>query len=601
MPVQPESVGSPFGPMAQLGARLGRAAARWLLCVLSLCLLAPGLAGAEQRVRVGIYQNSPKIDIAADGKAEGIFVDLIEAIAEKEGWRIEYVPGTWSEGLARLAVGQIDLMPDVARNSERERLFAFHDEPVLSSWNQVYARRGGGIRSLLDLNGRRVAVLEGSVQQNALRQMLAGFSLDAELVPAADFAAAFAAVAGGRADAVVTNRFFGVRNAAKYDLEDTAIIFSPSQLFFAAPRHGDPALLAAIDRQLVAFKKNSDSVYFDSLRRWSVDEVRPALPAWLPSAALLAFGLLLAAVAWVALLRRQVEAKTREVTRLYGEVQQHAQALEGRVARRTEELAAANRDLLVAKQAAESADRLKSAFLATMSHELRTPLNSIIGFTGIVLQGLAGPLNDEQKKQLGMVRDSARHLLALINDVLDISKIEAGEFNVARDPFDLAASLTKVAGIVRPLAEKKQLALGVDIDPALGSMTGDGRRVEQILLNLLSNAIKFTEAGSVRLRAEHLAAHRFADGEAPCAAVRVTVSDTGIGIAPEDMDLLFKPFRQIDSALSRAHEGTGLGLAICRRLAALMGGSIEASSRWQAGSEFVLTLPLQPRTPGESA
>ena len=174
-------------------------------------------------------------------------------------------------------------------------------------------------------------------------------------------------------------------------------------------------------------------------------------------------------------------------------VRQLNASLERRVAERTAELA-------VARDRAESADRLKSAFLATMSHELRTPLNSIIGFTGILLQGLPGPLNPEQRKQLDMVRTSARHLLELINDVLDISKIEAGQLEVTRDPFDLRASIGRVAGIVKPLAEAKSLALRVELAPEVGTMVGDQRRVEQVLLNLLNNAVKFTEQGGVTLR-----------------------------------------------------------------------------------------------------
>jgi PAS domain S-box-containing protein len=163
--------------------------------------------------------------------------------------------------------------------------------------------------------------------------------------------------------------------------------------------------------------------------------------------------------------------------------------------RRTELLERTTAELAAAKERAEAADRLKSAFLATMSHELRTPLNSIIGFTGIILQGLAGPLNPEQAKQLEMVRGSARHLLALINDVLDVSKIEAGQLEVYHEPFDLGASIVHVTNTVRPLAAKKGLALNVEVSPAVGQVISDKRRVEQVLLNLLSNAVKFTEHG----------------------------------------------------------------------------------------------------------
>jgi two-component system, sensor histidine kinase and response regulator len=250
-------------------------------------------------------------------------------------------------------------------------------------------------------------------------------------------------------------------------------------------------------------------------------------------------------------------------------------------------------ELRQAKDAAESADRLKSAFLATMSHELRTPLNSIIGFTGIVLQGLAGPLTDEQAKQLSMVRDSSRHLLALINDVLDLSKIEAGQLTVAAKAFDLTASIRKVSTMVEPTAQEKGLELSVQVADGVGVMIGDVRRVEQILLNLLGNAIKFTEVGSVKLDVAPV--NDFMRGGVPAGpAVRLTVADTGIGIKAENEALVFMPFRQVESDLSRHHEGTGLGLAICRKLVELMGGSIKVESIWQRGSVFSVILPLKP-------
>lgn len=252
------------------------------------------------------------------------------------------------------------------------------------------------------------------------------------------------------------------------------------------------------------------------------------------------------------------------------------ESLEIKVAERTHEL-------MQARERAESADRLKSAFLATMSHELRTPLNSIIGFSGILLQQLPGPLNPEQVKQLGMVQGSARHLLDLINDVLDVSKIEAGQLEVRRTPFDLCASLDRVVASVRPLAHKKGLNIQLDIRQPTIKLTSDHRRVEQVLLNLLNNAIKFTDVGSVHVTAD------CRDG-----SVVVQVADTGIGIKSEHLSTLFQPFRQLDSGLQRQHEGTGLGLAICRKLTQLLGGTIEVTSEWGAGSVFTVCLPLEP-------
>ena len=197
--------------------------------------------------------------------------------------------------------------------------------------------------------------------------------------------------------------------------------------------------------------------------------------------------LLISLVAGV-LLKVQVNARTRELRQINKEMEQ-------RIKLRTAELAEA-------MEKAQAADQIKSAFLATMSHELRTPLNSIIGFTGIILQGIVGPLNDEQKKQMNMVRGSAQHLLSLINDVLDISKIEAGQLQIAYEKFDLRSKIEKAVESARPLAGKKGLELLCAISPEIETITGDHRRIEQILLNLISNAIKFTEKGSVKIECE---------------------------------------------------------------------------------------------------
>jgi signal transduction histidine kinase len=262
------------------------------------------------------------------------------------------------------------------------------------------------------------------------------------------------------------------------------------------------------------------------------------------------------------------------------------ESLEIKVATRTKELQTA----LVR---AESADRLKSAFLATMSHELRTPLNSIIGFTGIVLQKLAGPLTEEQTKQLVMVRGSARHLLDLINDILDLSKIEAGQLELRIEQFDLRESIEQTVAVLKPNAEKKGLVLFNEVHGDVRSWIGDRRRIEQILINLISNAIKFTERGQISVRVDVIKPYTATTSQVYNSAVQIRIKDTGIGIKPEHMSVLFQPFRQIDSGLSRQHEGTGLGLTICRRLASLLNGEILTSSEWQKGSEFTIILPMK--------
>lgn len=235
----------------------------------------------------------------------------------------------------------------------------------------------------------------------------------------------------------------------------------------------------------------------------------------------------------------------------------------------------------LARDRAEQADRIKSAFLATMSHELRTPLNSVIGFTGILLQEIPGKLNEEQRKQLTMVRSSARHLLALINDVLDLSKIEAGQLEVERRSFEVRALLSEVCEALQPSAREKGLKLELRVGSGVGVARGDKRRFRQILWNLGGNAIKFTERGEVVISA----------AQAPGGWLEVTVRDTGIGIRAEDQAKLFQPFFQAENGISRRYDGTGLGLSISARLARLMGGSIGVESSPGDGSAFIVRVP----------
>jgi PAS domain S-box-containing protein len=234
------------------------------------------------------------------------------------------------------------------------------------------------------------------------------------------------------------------------------------------------------------------------------------------------------------------------------------------------------------EQTLQDASRLKSEFLATMSHELRTPLNGIIGFSEFLIDEKAGALNAQQKEYLTDVLASGRHLLRLINDVLDLSKIEAGKMDLIRERFDLAAAVDEVCAGVSPIAKAKAIALLRHISAELTVVNLDRHRFMQILYNLLSNALKFTDAGGQ----VSLVVERDED------AIRLQVRDTGIGISAADLPNLFVEFRQLESGTGRRHDGTGLGLVLTKRLAELHGGSISAESELGRGSVFCVKLPL---------
>ncbi len=246
-----------------------------------------------------------------------------------------------------------------------------------------------------------------------------------------------------------------------------------------------------------------------------------------------------------------------------------------------EQLRISNLSLEQAREAAEEANRLKTQFVANMSHELRTPLNSIINFTRIVMGGYAGPVTEEQVTYLGYVRYAGEHLLGLINDILDLAKIEAGKLEVHVAPLDLHPLLDGVMSTAVGLTRDKALALRKEVPEDLPRVLADEKRVRQILLNLLSNAAKFTEEGSITLRTEVV--DHF---------VRLSVADTGIGIAREDFDKVFEEFRQVDERVARRVGGTGLGMPISKKLVEMQGGEMWFESEPGVGSTFYFTLPI---------
>jgi protein-histidine pros-kinase len=237
------------------------------------------------------------------------------------------------------------------------------------------------------------------------------------------------------------------------------------------------------------------------------------------------------------------------------------------------------------ERAVQEASRLKSEFLASMSHELRTPLNAVIGFSEFLIDERPGPLNAKQKEYIHDILQSGRHLLELINDVLDLSKVEAGRMDLFPERFSLAEAIGEVCSILSPLATNKNIALNREVAGDLGEVTLDKQRLKQILYNLLSNALKFTdEGGRVEISAVPQDEGWF----------RLAVHDTGIGISAENMGKLFIEFQQLDQGFSRRYQGTGLGLALTKKLVELQGGTISVESEPGQGSTFTVTLPVTP-------
>jgi PAS domain S-box-containing protein len=275
-----------------------------------------------------------------------------------------------------------------------------------------------------------------------------------------------------------------------------------------------------------------------------------------------------------------------EKAHLYEQLKQASDELERKVQAATADIAQQNE--LLRRQAIEleQASALKTQFLANMSHEFRTPLNAMLGYTSMLLQGVAGPVEPSARRQLLRIESNGRHLLTIINEILDISRIEAGRMPLQNSKFRIPELLAEVKAELEPIILRSKLAVTMQIDKDLPLLSSDRQKVKQILLNLLSNALKFTHHGGVTIAARRDARDR---------TVALSVADTGIGIAPGDQDRVFEDFRQLDNSPTRAYGGTGLGLSICRRLAQMLDGRISLESTVGKGSTFTLTLPLKGR------
>jgi signal transduction histidine kinase len=370
----------------------------------------------------------------------------------------------------------------------------------------------------------------------------------------------------------------------------TVLMNDPAERLFALPPDSGEALLRRSRTNNAHFSSFlSHLLSHGGARRWRAELhlVNPATGESLPMEAVASKVLSDQGetTSIVTLLQDRTEAL--EKARLLEQLKAASTELEGKVHAATAELAEQNEKLRRQALELEQASAAKSQFLANMSHEFRTPLNAILGYTNMLLQGVSGEMTPKQKRNLERVDSNGRHLLQVINEILDISRIEAGRMPLNLSDFALPELVQEVMAELDPIVARTTLAVSASLAPEVPALHSDRQKVKQIVLNLLSNALKFTPEGSVQV---------FAEYELATSMVTISVKDTGIGIAPEDQEKIFEDFQQVDSSPTRPYGGTGLGLSICRRLAAMLGGRVTVQSAPKQGSTFTLHLPLRTRS-----
>ena len=549
-------------------------------------------ADQQKRIVVGTYNNEPLLFESKTGEMAGLFVDVLEHIAEQEQWRIVYLHASWAEQIENLKAGKIDLLADIIYSPGRAKLFDFNKESVLINWGQVYVREHSTIQSVMDLRDKKIAVVEKDIHSNNFKELIQGFAIDCQLIELDSYGDVFHAIHQGKVDAGVVNQFFGLLNERKHRVQRSSILFNPSHVLFAAPKNKHPLLLQAIDTHLARLKSDKKSAYYHAMEKWlgSSGKENDFFPwiGWFVGSVVLLLLLVIIISLW---LRRQVAMKTaalqeeiKERKHFEGALKTSNERLEQTVAKRTQELTLSNEHLKLAKEQADQANQYKSQFLANMSHEIRTPMNAIIGLTEIALKGELSPrVRDYLRKVLG----SSRTLLRIINDILDFSKIEAGKMELERAPFHLIELFENMGNFFRQGAVEKNIELVLGLPPNLMvEVVGDSLRLQQVLVNLVGNALKFTKQGEIVIHAKMLGR------KDNTLEVLFSVRDSGMGISDEQLSKLFQPFTQADSSISRKYGGTGLGLTICKRLIEMMGGRFWAESELGKGTAFHFTVTL---------
>jgi signal transduction histidine kinase len=370
---------------------------------------------------------------------------------------------------------------------------------------------------------------------------------------------------------------------------DIALMNAPAERLFSVPPPSTDAIhrrVRANGANLTSFVSNVLTVTGQQRYRGEIQLTDPATGRALPVEGVA--GTILSEqgeLMWVVTILHDL-TEALEKAKLYERLKEGAVELERKVGEATSELADQNELLRRQHIALEQASALKSQFLANMSHEFRTPLNAILGYTHMLLNGVTGQISEAQRKSLTRIDSNSRHLLALINDILDITRIEAGRMPLNLTSFRVGDLVHEVMSELEPIIKRSKLTVTARTRATVPALKSDRQKVKQIVLNLLSNALKFTPNGSVTISASY-------DGKSRMVAI--AVRDTGVGIPEADHGKVFEDFRQLDSSPARGYGGTGLGLSICRRLAHMLGGNIELNSVSGQGSTFTLRLPARAR------
>jgi len=522
-----------------------------------ILLLAPTVRATE--LRVGIYQNEPKIFTDPTGKPSGIYVELLEEIARTEGWKINFIPCEWSDCLESLSEGRIDLMPDLALTDERSRIFSFHTNAVAYSWLQVYRSPGVQINSMLDLDGLRVSLLQGSVQELVFSNMVEGFGLTCELIQVAEMDQAFKLVNEGVADAAIVNHFFGNYHRYQYDLIQTPIVFQPDKLYFATRLGEHSDVLATIDRYVETWRKDPKSRYHDIMTRWIGENPRVIIPDyvwWIIGG----IGFMLIFSRW------QVMLRTREL------------------ALRNKHLQEVLAELSMLHYKAMQQERLKALgqMVSGIAHDFNNILSMILGHAQLMRESIRTTPGEGggDAEQVDVIIHAAKDGASMVQRMRDfahspdvapvLEKVNLNE--IARDVIDLSRPRWEI----QPKSQGITIRMSIELD-SVPPIMGSRPELREAMLNLILNALDAMPNGG--------------DLIVKCArqnhSVTLQVTDTGIGMSESVLKKCLNPF-----FTTKENKGTGMGLTMVSSVVEQHQGKLKIESKVGVGTTFIMSFPV---------
>ncbi len=549
----------------------------FIVCVIFVVPIPGFLLAANKTVKVGIYQNKPKVFIDSAGEPQGFFIDILNHIAKKEGWQLDYIASTWEKNLDKIEKAEIDLLLDIAESEARDDLFDFNQEIVFSNWAIVYVQKGSKIQSILDLKGTKIAAMKGDISYEDFSRNMENLGIYGTFVEVDEFSDVFEFIAQEKVDAGIISRLYGLQHEDKYNVDRSTIICCPRNLYFAVPKNKNQDLIKKIDQHLYQLKRDDQSIYYASLIKW-IEGFSPwKFPAWLVWLLVLTGGTLTAFAAGLVVLKKQVNVRTVELSQRYKELL--SEIADRKRAEKEKETLQAQ---LIQAQKMETIGTLAGG----IAHDFNNSLQAISSY--VQLMSFEKARDTQDSNYLRQILNIIKRANNLTKQLLTVSR----KIDSKLKPTNLNNQILQVQALLERTIPK-MIKIELDLGTGLKIIHADSGQIEQILLNLALNAAQaMHDEGKITIKTRNLvldedvpATHWGTDGGE---YVLLEIADTGHGIEKEVQQRMFEPF----FTTKAPGQGTGLGLSMVYGIVKNHHGHIECDSEPGAGTRFNIYFPV---------